>query len=158
MKDFQKVISEEARRQGLEAEGKLPKAVIACVGGGSNAIGSFAEFIDDKEVELIGVEGAGKGIDSKLTAATMTLGKDAVIHGMKTKCLVDEKGNPVEAYSISAGLDYPAVGPEHVYLREIGRAKYVPCTDDEAVEAFKILCRIEGIIATKIAITTTIGV
>lgn len=146
VKDFQKVISEEARRQGLEAEGKLPKAVIACVGGGSNAIGSFAEFIDDKEVELIGVEGAGKGIDSKLTAATMTLGKDAVIHGMKTKCLVDEKGNPVEAYSISAGLDYPAVGPEHVYLREIGRAKYVPCTDDEAVEAFKILCRIEGII------------
>ena len=146
VKDFQKVISEEARRQGLEAEGKLPKAVISCVGGGSNAIGSFAEFINDKEVELIGVEAAGKGVDTKLTAATMTLGKDAIIHGMKTKCLVDKEGNPIEAYSISAGLDYPAVGPEHVYLRDIGRAKYIPCTDDEALEAFKVLSRIEGII------------
>ena len=146
VKDFQKIISIEARRQGLEAEGKLPKGVVACVGGGSNAIGAFSEFIDDKGVELVGVEGAGKGIDTKLHAATMTLGKDTVIHGMKTKCILDEKGNPMEAYSISAGLDYPAVGPEHVHLKEIGRAKYVPCTDEEALNAFKLLSRLEGII------------
>ena len=146
VKEFQKVISEEARKQGLEAEGKLPKAVIACVGGGSNAIGLFSNFVDDKEVELIGVEAAGKGIDTNKHAASMALGKEVVIHGMKTKCIVDENGEPMEAYSISAGLDYPAIGPEHVYLSEIGRAKYVPCTDEEALNAFKVLSREEGII------------
>lgn len=146
VKEFQKIISIEAKRQGLEAEGKLPKAVVACVGGGSNCIGSFADFIDEKDVELIGVEAAGKGLDTDMTAASMANGKVAVIHGMKSMCLVDEKGEPKEAYSISAGLDYPGVGPEHAYLKEIGRAKYVPCTDIEALEAFKILSRLEGII------------
>lgn len=146
VKEFQKVISVEAKRQGLEAEGKLPKAVVACVGGGSNCIGTFADFIDEKEVELIGVEAAGKGLDSPMNAASMAKGEVAIIHGMKSMCLVDEKGEPKEAYSISAGLDYPGVGPEHAYLREIGRAKYVPCTDKEALDAFKLLSRLEGII------------
>ena len=146
VKEFQKIISVEAKRQGLEAEGKLPVAVIACVGGGSNAIGAFAEFIEEESVELIGVEAAGKGVDTDLNAATMRNGKDAVVHGMKTKCIVDEKGEAREVYSISAGLDYPGVGPEHAYLKDIGRAKYVPCTDEEALEAFKILSRLEGII------------
>lgn len=146
VREFQKVISKEARKQGLEAEGKLPKAIIACIGGGSNAIGAFAEFIDDKDVNLIGVEAAGKGIETNKHAASMTLGKEVIIHGMKTKCIVDKDGEPIEAYSISAGLDYPAVGPEHVYLESIGRAKYVPCTDEEALEAFKILSLQEGII------------
>ena len=146
VKEFQKVISVEAKRQGLEAEGKLPKAIVACVGGGSNCIGSFADFIDEKDVELIGVEAAGKGLDTSMNAASMAKGEVAVIHGMKSMCLVDEKGEPKEAYSISAGLDYPGVGPEHAYLREIGRAKYVPCTDKEALEAFKLLSRLEGII------------
>ena len=146
VKEFQKIISIEAKRQGLGAEGKLPVAVIACVGGGSNAIGAFAEFIEDENVELIGVEAAGKGVDTDLNAATMRNGKDAVVHGMKTKCIVDEKGEAREVYSISAGLDYPGVGPEHAYLKDIGRAKYVPCTDEEALEAFKILSRLEGII------------
>ena len=146
VKEFQKVISVEAKRQGLEAEGKLPKAVVACVGGGSNCIGTFADFIDEKEVELIGVEAAGKGLDSPMNAASMAKGEVAIIHGMKSMCLVDENGEPKEAYSISAGLDYPGVGPEHAYLREIGRAKYVPCTDKEALDAFKLLSRLEGII------------
>jgi len=146
VKEFQKIISIEAKRQGLEEEGKLPVAVIACVGGGSNAIGAFAEFIEEENVELIGVEAAGKGVDTDLNAATMRNGKDAVVHGMKTKCIVDEKGEAREVYSISAGLDYPGVGPEHAYLKDIGRAKYVPCTDEEALEAFKILSRLEGII------------
>lgn len=143
---FQKVISIEGRRQGLEVEGKLPKAIVACVGGGSNAIGAFSEFINDKEVELVGVEAAGKGIDTNMHAATMTLGETAIVHGMKTKCIIDENGDAKEVYSISAGLDYPGVGPEHAYLREIGRAKYVPCTDNEALHAFKVLSRLEGII------------
>lgn len=146
VKEFQKIISIEAKRQGVETEGKLPVAVIACVGGGSNAIGAFAEFIEEENVELIGVEAAGKGVDTDLNAATMRNGKDAVVHGMKTKCIVDEKGEAREVYSISAGLDYPGVGPEHAYLKDIGRAKYVPCTDEEALEAFKILSRLEGII------------
>ncbi|MDB2110531.1 tryptophan synthase subunit beta, partial [Clostridium paraputrificum] len=146
VKEFQKIISIEAKRQGIEAEGKLPVAVIACVGGGSNAIGAFAEFIEDENVELIGVEAAGKGVDTDLNAATMRNGKDAVVHGMKTKCIVDGNGEAREVYSISAGLDYPGVGPEHAYLKDIGRAKYVPCTDEEALEAFKILSRLEGII------------
>jgi len=146
VKEFQKIISIEARRQGLAAEGKLPKAVVACIGGGSNAIGAFAEFLNDKEVELIGVEAAGKGLETNMHAATMTKGEVAVIHGMKTMCIVDEKGEAKEVYSISAGLDYPGVGPEHAYLCKEGRAKYVPCTDDEALNAFKMLSRLEGII------------
>ena len=146
VKEFQKIISVEAKRQGLEAEGKLPNAVIACIGGGSNAIGSFADFIDEDSVKLIGVEAAGKGLDTNMTAASMAKGEVSVIHGMKTKCLVDENGEAKEAYSISAGLDYPGVGPEHAYLKDINRAEYVPCTDDEALEAFKILSRQEGII------------
>ncbi|MDD6796598.1 MAG: tryptophan synthase subunit beta [Clostridiaceae bacterium] len=146
VKEFQKIISIESKRQGLEAEGKLPKAILACVGGGSNAIGAFAEFVYEKEVELIGVEAAGKGIDTTMNAATMTTGKTTIIHGMKTLCLVNEDGTAKEAYSVSAGLDYPGVGPEHAYLRSIGRAKYVPCTDEEAIEAFAILSKLEGII------------
>lgn len=146
VKEFQKIISIEAKKQGLEAEGKLPKAVVACVGGGSNCIGTFADFIDEKEVELIGVEAAGKGLDNPMNAASMANGKVAVIHGMKSMCIVDENGEPKEVYSISAGLDYPGVGPEHAYLKEIGRAKYIPCTDKEALEAFRLLSRLEGII------------
>lgn len=146
VKEFQKIISIEAKKQGLEAEGKLPKAVIACVGGGSNAIGMFADFIDEKDVELIGVEASGKGVDTSMHAATMAKGKIATIHGMKTKCIVDENGEAKEVYSISAGLDYPGIGPEHAYLESIGRAKYVSCTDDGALEAFKLLSRLEGII------------
>lgn len=146
VREFQKIISIEARRQGLEVEGKLPKGIVACIGGGSNAIGAFSEFINDKDVELVGVEAAGKGVDTNMHAATMAKGETAIVHGMKTKCLVDENGEAKEVYSISAGLDYPGVGPEHAYLREIGRAKYVPCTDDEALHGFKMLCRLEGII------------
>lgn len=146
VKEFQKIISIEAKKQGLEAEGKLPKAVVACVGGGSNCIGTFADFIDEKEVELIGVEAAGKGLDNPMNAASMANGKVAVIHGMKSMCIVDENGEPKEVYSISAGLDYPGVGPEHAYLKETGRAKYIPCTDKEALEAFRLLSRLEGII------------
>ncbi|MGG7176549.1 tryptophan synthase subunit beta [Clostridium paraputrificum] len=146
VKEFQKIISIEAKRQGLEAEGKLPKAVIACVGGGSNAIGAFSEFINEKEVELIGVEAAGKGLDTDMHAATMTKGDVAIVHGMKTRCIIDENGDAKEVYSISAGLDYPGIGPEHAYLCKAGRAKYVPCTDDEALNAFKVLSRLEGII------------
>lgn len=146
VREFQKIISIEAKRQCLEAEGKLPNAIIACVGGGSNAIGAFSEFIEYKDVKLIGVEGAGEGVNTNKNAATMTNGKEAIIHGMNTICLVDENGKAKEAYSISAGLDYPGIGPEHAYLREIGRAKYVPCTDKEAIEAFKTLSKLEGII------------
>ena len=123
VKEFQKIISIEAKKQGLEAEGKLPKAVIACIGGGSNAIGMFADFIDEKDVELIGVEAAGKGIDTNMHAASMAKGEVAIVHGMKTKCIV-----------------------EHAYLCEIKRAKYVPCTDEEALNGFKVLSRLEGII------------
>lgn len=146
VKEFQRIISIEARRQGLACEGKLPRAVVACIGGGSNAIGAFAEFIDDKEVELIGVEAAGKGLDTDMHAATMTKGEVAIVHGMKTMCIINEKGEPKEVYSISAGLDYPGVGPEHAYLCKEGRAKYVSCTDEEALNAFKMLSRLEGII------------
>ncbi|MGL5085837.1 MAG: tryptophan synthase subunit beta [Clostridium sp.] len=146
VKEFQRIISKEARAQGLKAEGKLPKAIVACVGGGSNAIGAFAEFINDSEVELIGVEAAGHGIDTNMNAATMTLGREAIVHGMNTLCIVDEENEPKEVYSISAGLDYPGVGPEHAYLKETGRAKYYPCTDTEALKSFKLLSRLEGII------------
>ena len=146
VKEFQKIISEEAKEQILEAEGRLPHAVIACVGGGSNAIGAFAEFMPDKEVELIGVEAAGKGLDTNMHAATITMGEPTILHGMKTLCVLDDHKEIAPVYSISPGLDYPGVGPEHAYLNEIGRAKYVSITDDEAIEALITLSKKEGIL------------
>ncbi|MCD7809934.1 MAG: tryptophan synthase subunit beta [Erysipelotrichaceae bacterium] len=146
VRDFQSVISKEAKEQILAAEGKLPTAVMACVGGGSNAMGMFYNFIDDKDVQLIGCEAAGKGVDTALTAATMNTGTLGVFHGMKSYFCQDEYGQIAPVYSISAGLDYPGVGPEHAYLHDIGRAQYVPVTDDEAVSAFEYLARVEGII------------
>ena len=146
VRDFQAVISKEIKSQMLEKEGRLPDMVIACVGGGSNAMGSFYNFIDDKEVELVGCEAAGKGIDTFETAATVNTGKVGIFHGMKSYFCQDEYGQIAPVYSISAGLDYPGVGPEHAYLNDIGRAKYVPVTDDEAVDAFEYLSRTEGII------------
>ena len=146
VRDFQAVISKEAREQILEKEGKLPAAVIACVGGGSNAIGAFYHFIPDKEVRLIGCEAAGRGVDTSETAATIATGKMGVFHGMKSLFCQNEYGQIDKVYSISAGLDYPGIGPEHAYLNSIGRAQYVPVTDDEAVDAFEYLSRTEGII------------
>ena len=146
VRDFQAVISKEARGQILEKEGKLPAAVIACVGGGSNAIGAFYHFIPDKEVRLIGCEAAGRGVDTSETAATIATGKMGVFHGMKSLFCQNEYGQIDKVYSISAGLDYPGIGPEHAYLNSIGRAQYVPVTDDEAVDAFEYLSRTEGII------------
>ena len=146
VRDFQAVISRESRAQILEAEGRLPDAVLACVGGGSNAIGSFYHFIPDEGVRLIGCEAAGRGVDTWETAATMATGKLGIFHGMKSYFCQDENGQIAPVYSISAGLDYPGVGPEHAYLRDIGRAEYVPVTDDEAVDAFEYLSRTEGII------------
>ena len=146
VRDFQAVISKEIKQQILEREGRLPDAVLACVGGGSNAIGAFYNFIEDKEVRLIGCEAAGRGIDTFETAATMNTGKIGIFHGMKSYFCQDEYGQIAPVYSISAGLDYPGIGPEHAYLHDIGRAEYVPVTDDEAVEAFEYLSRIEGII------------
>ena len=146
VRDFQAVISREIKAQMLEKEGRLPDAVIACVGGGSNAIGSFYDFIGDKEVRLIGAEAAGRGIDTKETAATMATGSLGIFHGMKSYFCQDEYGQIAPVYSISAGLDYPGVGPEHAHLHDIGRAEYVPITDAEAVEAFEYLSRTEGII------------
>lgn len=146
VRDFQSVISKESRRQILEKEGRLPNAVIACIGGGSNAIGSFAAYIDDLSVRLIGAEGAGKGADTPQNAATMTNGKVGITDGMKTYVLMDDDGNELPAYSISAGLDYPGVGPEQSYLKDSGRAEYYAITDDEAVQAFRALSRVEGII------------
>lgn len=146
VRDFQAVISKESREQILEDEGKLPAAVIACVGGGSNAIGSFYNFIEDTDVRLIGCEAAGRGIDTKDTAATMNTGSLGIFHGMKSYFCQDEYGQIAPVYSISAGLDYPGVGPEHAALKDSGRAEYVPVTDDEAVDAFEYLSRTEGII------------
>lgn len=146
VRDFQAVISQEIKEQILEKENKLPDAVIACVGGGSNAIGSFYHFIEDKEVRLIGCEAAGRGIDTYETAATVNTGKVGIFHGMKSYFCQDKYGQIAPVYSISAGLDYPGVGPEHAYLHDIGRAEYVPVTDEEAVCAFEYLARIEGII------------
>lgn len=146
VRDFQSVISKEAREQILKLEGKLPTAVVACVGGGSNAMGSFYHFIPDEKVRLIGCEAAGKGVDTALTAATIATGSVGVFHGMKSYFCQDEFGQIAPVYSISAGLDYPGIGPEHAYLHDIGRAEYVPVTDDEAVEAFEYLARTEGII------------
>lgn len=146
VKEFQSVISREAKKQFLEEEGRMPDVVMACVGGGSNSIGMFAEFIDEKDVELIGVEAAGRGIETGEHAAAMAKGAAGVLHGMKSYLLQDENGNIKLAHSISAGLDYPGVGPEHAYLKDIERAKYVSVTDTEAMEALMELCRLEGII------------
>lgn len=146
VRDFQSVISKEARRQILEIEGRLPNVVMACIGGGSNAIGMFYNFINDPDVNLIGVEAAGLGVDTGKHAATMTCGRLGVFHGMKSLFCQDENGQIAPVYSISAGLDYPGVGPEHAWLNSIGRAQYVGATDDEAIGAFEYLSRIEGII------------
>lgn len=147
VRDFQSVISREAREQILKEEGKLPAAVVACVGGGSNAMGAFYNFIPDEDVELIGCEAAGKGVDTALTAATIATGTLGIFHGMKSYFCQDEYGQIAPVYSISAGLDYPGIGPEHAYLHDTGRAEYVAITDDEAVEAFEYIARTEGIIA-----------
>ena len=146
VRDFQMCIGVEAREQFLEMTGLLPDAVCACVGGGSNAMGAFYNFIEDKDVELIGCEAAGKGVDTALTAATIATGSLGIFHGMKSYFCQDEYGQIAPVYSISAGLDYPGIGPEHAYLHDIGRAQYVPITDDEAVDAFEYLARTEGII------------
>lgn len=146
VKEFQKIIGEEARKQILEKENKLPNYVVACVGGGSNAIGIFTAFLEDKDVNLIGVEAAGFGVETEMHAATITKGKEAIIHGMNTLVLKDDSGDIKEAYSISPGLDYPGVGPEHAFLSDIGRANYKYITDDEAIKAFMLLSKLEGII------------
>lgn len=146
VRDFQKIIGEESKRQHFEFEGKLPDCVVACVGGGSNAMGMFYEFIPETTVRLIGVEAAGKGLDTGQHAATMTKGSTGIFHGMKSIFLQDEEGQIAEVYSISAGLDYPGVGPEHAFLRESGRVDYLSITDKEAVWAFEYLARKEGII------------
>lgn len=146
VRDFQKIISQEMKQQCLKKEGRLPDYVIACVGGGSNAIGSFYDFIDDEQVQLIGCEAAGKGLSSDAHAATIAKGSTGVLHGMKSIFLQDADGQIMPVYSISAGLDYPGIGPEHAYLHDIQRAQYVAITDEEAVEAFRYLTRCEGII------------
>ena len=146
VRDFQAVISREIRQQMMEKEGRLPDAVLACVGGGSNAIGSFYHFIDEPSVQLIGCEAAGRGVDTAETAATIATGRLGIFHGMKSYFCQDEYGQIAPVYSISAGLDYPGVGPEHANLYDTGRAQYVPITDDEAVDAFEYTSRMEGII------------
>ena len=146
VKEFQRVISKEAKRQLMEAEGRLPDVVMACVGGGSNSIGMFAEFIEEPSVKLIGVEAAGLGIESGKHASAMSVSQVGILHGMKSYLLQDEDGNVQLAHSISAGLDYPGVGPEHAYLRDSGRVEYVSITDVEAMEALQELCSLEGII------------
>ena len=146
VRDFQAVISKEIKEQMLQKEGRLPDAVVACVGGGSNAIGSFYHFIDDPQVQLIGCEAAGRGIDTFETAATVNTGSLGIFHGMKSYFCQDKYGQIAPVYSISAGLDYPGIGPEHANLHDSGRAQYVPVTDDEAVEAFEYLAKMEGII------------
>ncbi len=146
VRDFQSVISREAREQILEREGKLPAAVLACVGGGSNAMGMFYHFIEDRDVRLIGCEAAGKGVDTDKHAATIAKGTLGIFHGMKSYFCQDVYGQIAPVYSISAGLDYPGIGPEHAHLHDLGRAEYVPVTDDEAIDAFEYLSRTEGII------------
>ena len=146
VRDFQSVIGREAREQILAAEGRLPDVVAACVGGGSNAIGTFYEFIGDEGVRLVGVEAAGDGVDTGRHAATLSAGRPGVLHGSMSYLLQDENGQVQEAHSISAGLDYPGVGPEHSWLKQTGRAEYLSVTDDEALEGFRLLCRSEGII------------
>ncbi|WP_377076280.1 pyridoxal-phosphate dependent enzyme, partial [Ruminococcus bicirculans (ex Wegman et al. 2014)] len=146
VRDFQKVISAEIKAQLMEKEGKLPDCVVACVGGGSNAMGAFYNFIEDKSVKLVGAEAAGRGIDTPDHAATVAKGSLGIFHGMKSLFLQNEYGQIDPVYSISAGLDYPGIGPEHAYLNSIGRAQYVDITDEEAVCAFEYLSRTEGII------------
>jgi tryptophan synthase beta chain len=147
VRDFQSVIGKESREQCLEKEGRLPDAVLACVGGGSNAIGMFHPFLGDDSVRMIGIEAAGHGLDTPgKHAATLVAGSLGVLHGARSYLLQDERGQVLETHSVSAGLDYPGVGPEHSFLKDSGRAEYVPCTDDEAMEGFKLLCRTEGII------------
>lgn len=146
VRDFQKIIGEEARAQLLDTVGRLPDAVFACVGGGSNAIGMFDAFLDDEGVKLYGVEAAGDGVDTPRHAASIERGRPGILHGAKTYVLQDEDGQTVESHSISAGLDYPGVGPEHAWLASIGRAEYIPATDDEAMQALRLLSRTEGII------------
>jgi tryptophan synthase beta chain len=146
VRDLQRVIGDEAREQFVAATGRLPARVIACVGGGSNAIGTFAAFVEDEGVELVGVEAAGEGLDSGRHGAPLTAGARGVLHGSMSAVLQDEEGQILEAHSISAGLDYPGSGPEHAYLRDSGRATYLAVTDEEAVSAFKTMCRLEGII------------
>lgn len=146
VRDFQRIIGDEAKAQILEAEGRLPDLVIACVGGGSNAMGIFYPFVEDASVRLMGVEAAGKGVDTEEHAATITLGSQGVFQGSLSYLLQDEYGQVLEAHSISAGLDYPGIGPEHAYLKDSGRADYVPISDREALDALQLLCRTEGII------------
>ena len=146
VREFHRVIGDEAREQMLERFGRLPDAVAACVGGGSNAIGIFTAFVDDKEVRLVGMEAAGDGVETGRHASSITGGAVGVLHGARTFVLQDEDGQTIESHSISAGLDYPGVGPEHAYLADIGRAQYVPVTDTQAMNAFKLLCETEGII------------
>lgn len=146
VRNFQKVIGQEIKQQINEVEGRNPDMVIACVGGGSNAMGAFYEFVNDKDVMLVGVEASGKGLDTNEHAATLTKGQIGVIHGMKTKVLINERGEIAETHSISSGLDYPGVGPEHAFLESIARVKYVSAADNEALEAFTYLSRVEGII------------
>lgn len=146
VKYFQKIIGEEAKEQILNQEGKLPKAIVACIGGGSNSIGLFTDFIKEKDVDIYGIEAAGKGLNTNQHASAIYNNKIGVLHGMKTYIMQDENGEIREAYSISAGLDYPGIGPEHAYLKSIGRVKYDSITDKEAIESFKLLCRLEGII------------
>jgi len=146
VRDFQSVIGTETKAQMLEREGRLPDSLVACIGGGSNAMGLFHPFLDDKEVAIHGVEAGGKGLDSGLHAASLTGGQPGVLHGNRTYLLQDDDGQITEAHSISAGLDYPGIGPEHAWLKDTGRVNYVSITDDEALEAFKLCCQLEGII------------
>ncbi|WP_440311605.1 tryptophan synthase subunit beta [Leucobacter chromiireducens] len=146
VRDFQKIISEEARAQLLAREGRLPDAVVACVGGGSNAIGMFDAYLDDADVKIYGVEAAGDGVDTERHAASIERGRPGILHGAKTYVLQDEDGQTIESHSISAGLDYPGVGPEHAWLSDIGRVSYIPATDDEAMQALRLLSQTEGII------------
>jgi tryptophan synthase beta chain len=146
VRDLQRVIGDEAREQALAAEGRLPSRVIACVGGGSNAIGTFTAFLDDSDVELIGVEAGGEGLESGRHGASLSAGRTGILHGALSAVLADEEGQIAEAHSVSAGLDYPGVGPEHAHLRDIGRVRYEAVTDDQALAAFRELARLEGII------------
>ena len=146
VREFQRIIGKETRAQILEEEGRLPDAVIACVGGGSNAMGAFSDFVEDKDVRLIGVEAAGRGLDGSEHGATLLRGRPGVLHGAETYVLQDADGQISDSWSVSAGLDYPAVGPEHAHLKDSGRAEYVGCTDQAALEAFKLLARSEGIL------------
>jgi tryptophan synthase beta chain len=146
VRDFQSVIGKETRQQMMKAEGRLPDTLVACIGGGSNAMGLFHPFLDDRDVRIVGVEAAGHGIETGQHAASLTGGRPGVLHGNRTYLLQDDDGQIIEAHSISAGLDYPGIGPEHSWLKEIGRAEYVSATDNEALEAFQLLCKLEGII------------